>query len=175
MQLPEQQPTRPGQPTDYVMEQARQIAAAVDEAMISKKQTAIRIHDPDVPSWEDGPRIGTAPAVAQPGQPPMSQWAVDASGVMRGLAVTSLPVGGALWLVGQVDPLTLGIICGTPVAAFLALARLFSKVKTVVEAAPPTIHQHYNGPVTITHDQRSITTDTRGLWARTTNHPSKES
>lgn len=166
MQLPEQQPTRPGQP-DPVMYQARLLAAAVDEAIIGKKQTSIRIDDPDVPSWEDGPRIGTALAVPQPGQPPMSQWAVDASGVMKGLAVTSLPVGGALWLVGQVDPLTLGIICGTPVAVFLALARLVSKAKNVVESAPPTVHQHYHGPVT--QDSRSIHTSTRGVIANTRN------
>ncbi|MCX5145111.1 hypothetical protein [Streptomyces sp. NBC_00338] len=165
MQLPEQQPTRPGQP-DPVMKQALQIAAAVDEAYMEKR-TAVRIDDPDVPSWKDGARIGTAPAVPQPGQPPMSQWAVDASGVMKGIAVASLPVGGALWLVGQVDPLTLGIMCGSPVALALAVGRLVAHIKATVEAAPPTIHQHYNGSVT--QDSRNITTSTRGVIANTRN------
>ncbi|WP_327335879.1 hypothetical protein OG384_04395 [Streptomyces sp. NBC_01324] len=173
MQLPEQQPTRPGQP-DPVMNQALLIAAAVDEALAGEKKTAIRIDDPAMPSWKEGPRIGTAPPEPQPGQPPMSQWAVDASGVMKAIAVTSLPVGGALWLVGQIDPLVLALICGSPIALAAAVGRLVSHIKSTVEAAPPTVHQHYSGPVTITHDQRSITTDTRGLWARTTNH-SKES
>ncbi|WP_326739133.1 hypothetical protein [Streptomyces sp. NBC_01022] len=165
MQLPEQQPTRPGQP-DPVMKQALQIAAAVNEAF-AEKQTAVRIDDPDVPSWADGARIGTAPPVPQPGQPPMSQWATDASGVLKAVGVVSLPVGGAFWIVGQVEPLTLGIICGTPIALALAVGRLVGRVKAVVEAAPPTNHHHYNGPVT--QDSRSITTTTRGVIANTRN------
>ncbi|TXS34746.1 hypothetical protein EAO72_40830 [Streptomyces sp. or43] len=154
-----------GQP-DPVMKQALQIAAAVDEAYMEKR-TAVRIQDPDVPSWEEGARIGTAPPVPQPGQPPMSQWAVDASGVMKAIAVASLPVGGALWLVGQVDPLTLGIMCGSPVVLALAVGRLIAHIKAADETGPPTIHQHYNGPVTITHDQRSIESKTIGVIAST--------
>ncbi|MEU1434025.1 hypothetical protein ABZ438_07990 [Streptomyces sp. NPDC005786] len=169
MQLPEQQPVRPGQP-DPVMDQALQFAAAVEEAIAGKKQTSIRIDDPDVPSWEDGPRIGIMPAVPQPGTQPMSQWATDVSGVLKAVGVVAIPVGGAFWLVGQVDPMTLGIIGGTPVAAAVAIGWLVGKVKAVVESAPPVIHQHYHGPVT--QDSRSITSKTAGVIANTRNqHP----
>ncbi|MFE7237205.1 hypothetical protein [Streptomyces sp. NPDC057580] len=172
MQLPEyQQPTRSGQPApgqsiDPIKEQARQIADAVD-AVYGQPATSVRVDDPEIPSWKDGSRIGTAPPVAQPGQPPMSQWATDASGILRGVAVASLPVGTALWIVGQIDPLTLGIIFGCPVAALLAVGRLVGKVKATVEAAPATHHHHYTG--TVVQDSRSTHTQTRGVWAKTNN------
>ncbi|MYX67388.1 hypothetical protein K388_05552 [Streptomyces sp. KhCrAH-43] len=156
MQLPEQ-PARIGQPDPDIRRNADQLMAAINEIA---KPTAYRDDSPL-------PAVGPAPPVPQPGQPPMSQWAVDASGVMKGLAVASLPVGGALWLAGQVDPLALAIIGGAPIAGFLALARLVSKVKNAVEAAPPTVNQHYYG--TVTQDTRSITSTTRGVIANTRN------
>lgn len=159
MQLPEQ-PVRTGQPDHDIHRRADQLMAAINEISM-EKATAYRDDSPL-------PAVGPTPPVPQPGQPPMSQWAVDASGVMKAVAVTSLPVGGALWLAGQVDPLALAIIGGVPIAGVLALARLVSKIKNAVEAAPATVNQHYYGPVT--QDSRSITTDTRGLWARTNNH-----
>lgn len=158
MQLPEQ-PVSTGRPAPDIRRNADQLMAAINEISM-ERATAYRDDSPL-------PAVGPTPPVPQPGQPPMSQWAVDASGVMKGLAVASLPVGGGLWLAGQVDPLALAIIGGVPIAGALALARLVSKIKNAVEAAPPTVTQHYYGPVT--QDSRSITTDTRGLWARTNN------
>lgn len=175
MQLPEQQPVRPGQP-DPVMDQARLIAAAVDQVLADEKKTSIRIDDPDVPSWKDGPRIGTAPPEPQSGRPPMSQKATDASSLMlAGGGGTFMVCGGValvMWASESADPVVCGTVLGAPTLLVLALARLVSRAKAAIEAAPPTVHNH--GPVSVTHDQRSITTDTRGLWARTTNH-SKES
>ncbi|WP_329616456.1 hypothetical protein OG244_28420 [Streptomyces brevispora] len=169
MQLPEQQPTRPGQP-DPVMDQALLIAAAVNEAL-GEKPLAYR---DDTPL----PTIGTTPPVAQPGRPPMSQKATDASALMLAGGATTVMVGGAASLVmlasGYADPVVCAVVLGAPAVVVLAISRLVGRAKAAIEAAPSPIHQHYNGPVTITHDQRSITTDTRGLWARTTNH-SKES
>ncbi|MFF1916113.1 hypothetical protein ACFVYE_31915 [Streptomyces sp. NPDC058239] len=145
---------------------ALQIADAVNEAY-SQQATSVRVDDPEIPSWRDGSRIGPTPPVAQPGQPPMSQWAIDASGVLKAVGVVSLPVGGALWIVGQVDPMALGIICGTPVALALAVGRLVARIKATVEAAPAPVHHHYNGNVTV--DKRSIHTQTRGVIANTRN------
>lgn len=156
MTLPEQH-TPAGQPDAQAPDSP--LAHAVGEAII--KELAKTFHRDETPL----PAVGTTPPVAQPGPPPMSQWAIDASGILRGVAVASLPVGTAFWLVGQVDPLTLGIIFGGPVAALLAAARLISHIKNTVEAAPTTHHHHYNGYV----DQRSINSQTRGVIAHTRN------
>lgn len=149
MQLPAQ-PTQVGQPTA----QAQQIINAIEE--VYAPPTTYRDETPL-------PSVGPTPPVPQPGQAPMSQWAIDASGILRGVAVASLPVGTGLWLVGQVEPLTLGIIFGSPVALALAVGRLVSHIKNAVEAAPPTVHNHYEGQVTV--DQRSITSRTTGVIA----------
>ncbi|MGQ4353187.1 hypothetical protein [Streptomyces drozdowiczii] len=156
MQLPDR-PARTGQP-DPVMDQALRLAAAVDEAL-GETPTAYRDDSPL-------PAVGTTPPVPQPGQPPMSQWAVDASGVLKAVAVASLPVGGGLWLVGQVDPVALALICGTPVAAALALARLISKIRNTVEPNI-TVTKNYYG--TVHHDERTVTSTTRGVIANTRN------
>ncbi|MFE7535218.1 hypothetical protein ACFU67_13210 [Streptomyces rhizosphaericola] len=155
MQLPEQPVA--GQP-DPVMARAREIAAAVDE-VLAEKATSYRDPAPL-------PAVGLTPPVAQPGQPPMSQWATDASGVLKAVSVASLPIGGALWIVGQVDPLTLGIIFGSPAVAALALARLVAKVKDANRAAQPVV-QHYHGAVH--QDTRTVTSTTRGVIANTRN------
>ena len=158
MQLPEQ-PVSTGQPDPDIRRNADQLMDAINEISM-EKATAFRDDSPL-------PAVGPTPPVPQPGQPPMSQWAVDASGVMKGLAVASLPVGGGLWLAGQVDPLALGLICGSPVALTLAVGRLVSHVKNVVEAAPAEHHHHYAENATI--DQRTITSTTRGVIANTRN------
>ncbi|MGW2594784.1 hypothetical protein ACWCXC_31585 [Streptomyces sp. NPDC001515] len=158
MQLPEQ-PARLGQPDPDIRRNADKLMAAINEIQM-ERPTAFR---DDTPL----PVVGTAPPVPQPGQPPMSQWAVDASGVMKAIAVTSLPVGGALWIVGQVDPLTLGIMCGSPVALALAVGRLVARIKATDEAAPAPTHNHYYG--TVTQDSRNITSTTRGVIANNRN------
>jgi hypothetical protein len=117
------------------------------------------------------PLVGTTPPVAQPGRPPMSQKATDASALMLSGGVASLLLGGSASLVmmasGYADPVALAIALGAPVALALAIGRLVGRVKATVEAAPPTIHQHFNG--TVVQDQRSTHTETRGVWAKTNN------
>ncbi|MGW0780350.1 hypothetical protein [Streptomyces sp. NPDC002913] len=162
MTLPEQH-TPAGQPAPVDRQEVAKLAQAV-EAVLLEEMAKTSHKDPNPVL---APTIGDTPPVAQPGQPPMSQWAIDASGILRGVAVVSLPVGAAFWLVGQVDPLTLGIIFGGPVAALLAAARLISHIKNTVEAAPATHHHHYQGDVTI--DRRSINSQTRGVIANTRN------
>lgn len=103
----------------------------------------------------------------QPGQKDMSQWAIDASGVLKGVSIASVPIGVAVWLIGQVDPLTLGIILGSPAAIALAAARLVAKVKDANQAAPQPITNHFHG--TVHHDERTVTSTTRGVIATTRN------
>ncbi|RPK56199.1 hypothetical protein EES43_24465 [Streptomyces sp. ADI96-02] len=157
MQLPEQPVA--GQPDPAIRRNADQLMAAINEIQV-EEATSYR---DDTPL----PAVGLTPPVPQPGPPPMSQWAIDSSGVLKGLSVASLPVGVAVWLVGQVDPLTLGIILGSPTAVALAVARLVAKVKDANRDAQPVV-QHYHGPVT--HDERTINADARGVWARTSNN-----
>lgn len=155
MQLPEQPVA--GQPNPAIRRNADQLMAAIDEIQIEKAT-----------SYRDTtrlPAVGPTPPVQQPGQPAMSQWAIDSSGVLKAVSVASLPVGVAVWLVGQVDSLTLGIILGSPAAVALAVARLVAKVKDANQAAPQPVVQHYHG--TVHQDTRTVTSTTRGVIATT--------
>ncbi|MEW1630816.1 hypothetical protein AB0387_26080 [Streptomyces sp. NPDC089173] len=156
MKLPEQPVA--GQPDTTIRRNADQIVAAVDEALLDRQVTSYRDHTPL-------PAVGTTPPVQQPGQPAMSQWATDASGVLKAVGAVSIPIGGALWLVGQVDPLTLGIIFGSPAVAALAVARLVAKVKDANQNAPQPVTNHFHG--TVHHDERTVTSSTRGVIANT--------
>ncbi|MGC4925571.1 hypothetical protein [Streptomyces sp. DT117] len=158
MQLPEQPVA--GQPDTTIRRNADQIMAAVDEALLARQVTSHRDETPL-------PAVGATPPVAQPGTPPMSQWATDASGVLKAVSVASLPIGGALWLVGQVDPWALGIIFGSPAVAALALARLIAKIKDANQNAPQPVVQNYYG--TVHHDERTVTSTTRGVIANNRN------
>ncbi|MFB7225248.1 hypothetical protein [Streptomyces sp. NPDC056227] len=142
-------------------DQARHL---IEEAFAIERPTSYR---DDTPL----PVVGDAPPVAQPGRPPMSQKATDASALMLSAGAASLLVGGSASLVmvasGYADPVVCGVILGAPTVLVLALSRLVGRAKAVVEAAPPTIHQHYTG--TVVQDSRSISTTTRGVIANTRN------
>ncbi|MFI5739162.1 hypothetical protein ACIA9I_12405 [Streptomyces anulatus] len=160
MQLPEQPVA--GQPDPTIQQNAARFLAAVDEALLAGQSTSYR---DDTPL----PAVGSALPVAQPGPPPMSQWAIDVSGVLKAVSVVSLPIGVAVWIVGQVDPLTLGIVLGSPAAVALAVARLVAKVKDANQAAQP-VTNHFHG--TVHHDERTVISTTRGVIANNRNqHP----
>lgn len=156
MQLPEQPVA--GQPDPAIRRNADQLMAAINEIQI-EKATSYRDETPL-------PAVGPTPPVQQPGPPPMSQWAIDASGVLKGVGAVSIPIGVGVWIVGQVDPLTLGIILGSPAAVALAVARLVAKVKDANQAVQPVV-QHFHG--TVHHDERTVTSTTRGVIANTRN------
>jgi len=64
---------------------------------------------------------------------------------------------------GYADPTVIGMICAAPAIAavpILAIARLLRGAQPA-----PDIHHHYNGPV----HQQTTHTETRGVWAKTTN------
>jgi hypothetical protein len=166
MQLPEyQQPTRSGQPIPAAdRSEVQKFANAVEEALVQEMQTSYRDDSPL-------PVVGTTPPVPQPGRPPMSQRATDASALMLSGGVATALVGGTASLVmvasGYADPVVCAIVVGSPAVLVLALSRLVRRVKETVEAAPPTHHHHYTGSVT--QDSRSISTTTRGVIANTRN------
>ncbi|MGW0312034.1 hypothetical protein [Streptomyces flavidovirens] len=129
--------------------------------------TARRIITDFATSYRDptpSPPIGTAPPVAQPGRPPMSRRATDASALILAAGVASLPIGGSVSLVlyalGQVDPVVLGIAAGAPAVLALALGQL---VKRITQTAPPEVHHHYSGPVQQTNQ---AVTNTNKLWGK---------
>jgi hypothetical protein len=119
------------------------------------------------------PPIGYAPPVAQHGRAPMSQRATDISGVMLAAGVASVPISGGIslvmWTVGQVNPVVVGIVCVAPVVFLGALSRVFKGAKEVVEAAPPVIHQHFEGDVTVHQDNSTHNTKNTALIAHTKN------
>lgn len=162
MQLPEQ-PVRTGQPDPDIRRNADQLMAAINEI---EKATAYRDPTPL-------PVVGSAPPVPQPGRPPMSQRATDASALMLAAGATTVMVGGGASLVmlasGYADPAVCAIVLGAPAVVVLAVSRLVGRVRTVVEAVPAPTHNHYYAPVT--QDSRSITSTTRGVIANTRNQP----
>ncbi|MFD3638229.1 hypothetical protein [Streptomyces griseus] len=157
MQLPEQPVA--GQPDPTIRRNADQLMAAINEIQ-TEHPTSYRDETPL-------PAVGPTPPVQQPGPPPMSQWAIDASGVLKAVSVASLPIGGALWIVGQVEPWALGIIFGSPTVAALAVARLVAKVKDANQATPQPVTNHFHG--TVHHDERTVTSTTRGVIANNRN------
>ncbi|MFH8867140.1 hypothetical protein [Streptomyces griseus] len=156
MQLPEQPVA--GQPDITIRRNADQLMAAINKIRV-EKPTSYRDETPL-------PAVGPTPPVQQPGPAPMSQWAIDASGVLKAVSVASLPIGGALWIVGQIEPWALGIIFGSPAVAALAVARLVAKVRDANQTAQPLV-QHFHG--TVHHDERTVTSTTRGVIAKTQN------
>ncbi|MGW0763740.1 hypothetical protein ACWD1Y_46070 [Streptomyces sp. NPDC002814] len=112
------------------------------------------------------PAYGATPPVAQPGRPPMSQGATDASVLMLAGGATVSMIGlttSVLMYVSQfADPVVCAIVFGAPTALVLALARFAKRAKPA-----PAIHQHYTGPVH--QDHRNVRTTTRGVWAKTNN------
>ena len=143
-QLPDGLPTYVGPPAlDPLADSV--IQAAVRDAI---RQTSFR---DDTPL----PVVGDTPPVPQPGRPPMSQKATDASALMLSASVLTVAVGGSaslvLWASGLADPTVCAIVFGAPAGLVLALGRL---VKRAGEAVPAEHHHHYNGPVH--QDQRNV-------------------
>ncbi|MFJ8896756.1 hypothetical protein ACIRCZ_19395 [Leifsonia sp. NPDC102414] len=113
-----------------------------------------------------------ATPVQQPGRTAMSQGATDASVLMLAgagsVSMVSVSAGILMYLSQYADPVVCGIVLGAPTVVVLALCRLVRRAKEVVEAAPPVIHNHYEG--TVIQDNTEINTHTRGVIARTRNH-----
>lgn len=168
----------PVQPEPADRAEVQKLAAAVEAVLVAEMKKVARTDDPSVPSWADGPQIGTAPAVAQPGRPPMSQRAVDLNTTLLSVSVVIVAAGGAssafLWASEHANATVIAWVCGCVVAVpvvlalpVLALKALVKGAKEAVEAAPAEVHHHYSGPVH--QDQRNVHTRTSGVWAKTNN------
>ena len=81
--------------------------------------------------------------------------------------MVSVSAGVLMYLSQYADPVVCGIVLGAPTVVVLALCRLVRRAKETIQAAPPVIHQHYNGPVT--HHTQNVTSNARGLIANTRN------
>ncbi|MCX5407492.1 hypothetical protein OHA37_26965 [Streptomyces sp. NBC_00335] len=140
---------------------AERLIAAVNEAM--EPPTTYRDPSPN-------PTIGTTPPVPQPGRPPMSQKATDASMLMLAAGAASLPIGGAtslvLYTLGHVDPVALAIGAAGPVALVLAVGSLVRSAGRGLQGIKVE-HNHYSGAVH--QERRTAITETRGLFAKTIN------
>ncbi|NUS14098.1 MAG: hypothetical protein HOY69_22275 [Streptomyces sp.] len=131
--------------------------------------TAVRIDNPDIPSYKDGPRVGSTPPVPQPGIPPMSARTTEITRAVMYASLATVPPGliaiGIMVASQHANPTVIGMICAAPAAIavpILAVARL---VRRAGEAAPTEIHQTYTGNV---HQETRIT-HTRAVWAKTIN------
>lgn len=161
----------PAQPEPTDRAEVTKLANAVEEALAEVMPKSFRDDNPDVPSWQDGSRIGTAPPVAQPGIPPQSRAAVDYAVRVLSTGVATALGSGSLSLVLYVsqwaDPVVCGIVFGAPIGLAIPIAALGSlakRTKEVVAAAPPDVHNHYNGPVH--QDQRQTHTKNSGVWVK---------
>ncbi|GGM06119.1 hypothetical protein GCM10010099_22830 [Streptomyces cinereus] len=154
-------------PTDADRDTIRRLVAAIDE-IGADKPTAVRLDDPSVPSWKDGPRIGDAPPVDQPGRPSMSPRATDASVMMTAAGFLSLCLGAAVSAVlhfsGDANQTVVITLCVAPPATFLALRSLFKSAK---QAMPDEIHNHISGDVHV--DQRNVQNKNVGAWVKNIN------
>lgn len=126
--------------------------AAKDEAerliRAAYQPTRVVVEDPAIPSYKDGPRIGDAAPVAQPGIPPMTAGAVDTSVKMIAAGFLSLCLGGAvsavLYFSHHANETVVFTVCAAPPAALLSLKTL---VKSAKKAGVPDVHNHvHNGP-----------------------------
>ncbi|WP_369391299.1 hypothetical protein AB5J72_29405 [Streptomyces sp. CG1] len=112
------------------------------------------------------PAYGSTPPVAQPGRPPMSQSATDASVLMlsggAAVSMTGLTAAVLMYVSQSANPVVCAVVFGAPTAFVLALAKFAKRAQPA-----PDVHQHYEGPVY--QDQRNVTTTTRGVWAKTNN------
>lgn len=143
-----------------------------DEAKARARQLIEEAYKPT--SYRDDspvPAYGPTPPVTQPGRPPMSQRATDASGLMLAGSVASLSVGGAtslvLYTLGQVDPTTLAIGAAGPVALVLAVGSLIRSVGRAKADAHTEHHHHYQGGVV--QNTTNVDQTTKGLFANTRN------
>lgn len=117
------------------------------------------------------PRYGPTPPVAQPGVPPMSQRATDATRLIMYSSLATVPPGlvavAVMVASEHADPTVIGMICAAPAfiaVPILAVARLLCRAG---EVAPDEIHNHYSGDVY--QDQRNVQNKNSGVWVKNTN------
>ena len=134
--------------------------AAKDEAARliydAYKPTAVRLEDPKIPSWQDGPRVGATPPVPQPDSRIVPAWALGIAVGSIGVGAGSIGLGCAVWLACKglssvIHSLSTVTLAGVLTVAipFAGLATLATAIGGAIskakKAATPEVH-HHNGP-----------------------------
>ena len=176
LDLPEPKPTAPaaGQaiPTDADRDSIRRLFAALDEI---DKPTAVRVEDPTVPSWREGPRVGDTPHVPQPDSRIVPAWALGVAVGSLGVGVGITFVGCGVWLACKGLSSVIHSLSTVTLAGVLTVAIPFAGLAMVVtavggaiskakQAVVPDVHNH-NGPEYHEHH----TTNTRAVWNKNIN------
>ena len=174
--LPEP-PTAPaaGQaaPTAADRDRIRRLMAAVDE-ISAEQPTTVRVVDPAIPSFEDGPRVGTTPPVPQPDSRIAPQWAVGVAVASIGVGAGATGLGCAAWLafkgLAMVSVPGLERFAWIIIAPFAGLAMAATAIGGLISrakrSATPEIH-HHTGPEYHEHhtDQR------KAVWQKNISKP----
>ncbi|MEU0354948.1 hypothetical protein [Streptomyces cyaneofuscatus] len=169
MQLPEQPVAGQPDPTDRA--EVLKLAHAVESVLLKEMAT---YHRDEAPL----PKVGSTPPVEQPGRASMSAKAVDRNVTILTSSALTAVAGGAvslvLWTSGHANETVIAWICGgivgVPVALTLpalALKGLLKGVREAAEAAPAPVTNHFHG--TVHHDERTVTSTTRGVIANSRN------
>jgi hypothetical protein len=176
--LPEPTPTAPaaGQATPTDRDNIRRLFAALDE-VAAEQPTAVRVDDPAIPSFKDGPRVGNTPPVQQPDSRIVPAWALGIAVGSVGVGAGSIGLGCAVWLackglssvIHSLSTVTLtGVL--TVAIPFAGLAMVATAIGGAISKAKravvPDVHNH-SGPEY--HEHRTTHTQTRGVWAKTNN------
>lgn len=170
MHQPDWPPTHVGQPTDRA--EVKKLANAVEEALAEEMRTSVRLDIPDVPSWQDGPRIGDAPPVSQPDSRIVPAWALGIAVASIGVGAGVTGIGCGAWLVLQgLASVTLnGVLMVTlPFAGLAMAATAIGGAISKARAVNTTTNNNFNGPVH--QDQRNVKSKSVGVWVKTTNQP----
>lgn len=162
----------PAQPEPTDRAEVHKLATAVEEALAKAMQT--RYLNSDLPTWEEGVRIGTAPPVDQPGIPPMDPRLTQIGRLCLYMGCATVPPGLVaslfLWASGAANPEALKWVAVAIGCAGAVVAGLAALVKNVTRAAPPpAVHHHYEGDVY--QDQRQTHSKNIGISAKTNNNP----
>jgi len=176
LDLPEPKPTATaaGQatPTATDRDTIRRLVAAIDEI---EQPTSVRVDDPAVPSWHEGPRIGATPPVAQPDSRIVPAWALGIAVGSIGVGAGSIGLGCAVWLACKglssvIHSLSTVTLAGVLTVAipFAGLAMIVTAVGGAISKAKravvPDVH-HHTGPEYHEHH----TTNTRAVWVKNIN------
>jgi hypothetical protein len=180
-QLPDPQRTRPaGQPTARdaaIGEAADEMLAALNDAIQRGRQTptAVRVDDPSIPSYEDGPRTGDAPPVWQDDKRIVPEWALGLAVGSIGVGAGVTGIGCGIWLackglssvIHSLSTVTLaGVLTVTLPFAGLAMAAtaIGGAISRAKKAATPEVHNH-NGTEYHEHNVDAR----RSVWSKTVN------
>lgn len=154
-------------PTAEDRERVRRLMAAVSEI-----GQPTNYNNPDLPSHQDGSRIGSSPPVQQPDSRIVPQWAAGIAVASIGVGAGSTGLGCAAWLLFK--GLSLVSVPGLERFAWVVIAPFAGAAMVVTAAgvaigrartAITTVHNHGD----VYQDQSEIRTEYRSVWHKEDN------